>query len=406
MQVNRDQFMDQGFLVLRNVIPPAKLDAIRSSCEAILERQKIVWARDRQPDDPPGGVWETSLQPRVGMERPGMIDNETANVVEDFWVADETLDTASRLLCNPEPNVTSMWMMCNPQTDHIGGTGWHRDIHPEDMAPMEALAADFLENGPRYTQWNVPLYDDSVLWAVPGSHRRTNNPEENAQLLANPKEPVVGGVPVELRAGDGVIYSNFLIHTGSNYTTKLRRTLHGGHAIFRGDLDLSFTEHLSPWAQEIFAESTQRSTNKQALTETTLRAAMNRDADAYRAGLAALQPNAGSSGQTVLTIYLAKAALHIRMAKDPEFAATCIESSQRRAKAIHAITLNWGPAFAERFSVEESIALWDRFSGLDKLLQSDTEQFEPAFQSGPMPYLFSELPPGADCESFIASWVT
>ena len=26
--------------------------------------------------------------------------------------------------------------------------------------------------------------------------------------------------PVELKAGDGVIYSNFLIHTGSNYTTK------------------------------------------------------------------------------------------------------------------------------------------------------------------------------------------
>ena len=303
MQVNRDQFMDQGFLVLRNVIPPAKLDAMRASCEAILERQKIVWARDRQPDDPPGGVWETSLQPRVGMERPGMIDNETANVVEDFWVADETLDTASRLLCNPEPNVNSMWMMCNPQTDHIGGTGGHRDIHPEDMAPMKALAADFLENGPRYTQWNVPLYDDSVLWAVPGSHRRTNNPEENAQLLANPKEPVVGGVPVELRAGDGVIYSNFLIHTGSNYTTKLRRTLHGGHAIFRGDLDLSFTEHLSPWARKIFAESTQRSTNKQVLTESTLRAAMDRDDDAYRAGLAALQPNIGPSGQTVLTIY-------------------------------------------------------------------------------------------------------
>ena len=107
----------------------------------------------------------------------------------------------------------------------------------------------------------------------------------------------------------------------------------------------------------------------------------------------------------MLTIYLAKAALHIRMAKDPEFAATCLESSQRRAKAMHAITLNWGPSFADRFSMDESIALWDRFSGLDKLLQSDTEQFEPAFQSGPMPYLFSELPSGADCESFIASWV-
>ena len=101
MQVNRDQFMDQGFLVIKNVVPQSKLKAMRNSCEAILERQKIAWARDRQPDDPPGGVWETSLQPRVRMERPGMIDNESVNVIEDFWVAEETLDTASRLLCNP-----------------------------------------------------------------------------------------------------------------------------------------------------------------------------------------------------------------------------------------------------------------------------------------------------------------
>ena len=26
------------------------------------------------------------------VERPGIIDKETANVVEDFWVADETLE--------------------------------------------------------------------------------------------------------------------------------------------------------------------------------------------------------------------------------------------------------------------------------------------------------------------------
>ncbi len=404
MQSNRDQFMDQGFLVLRNVIPQTKLNAIRTSCEAILERQKIAWTSDRQPDDPPGGIWETSRQPRVRMERPGMIDNESVNVIEDFWVAEDTLDTASRLLCNPEPNVTSMWMMCNPQTDHVGGTGWHRDIHPEDMAPMEALAADFLENGPRYTQWNVPLYDDSVLWAVPGSHRRINNPEETAQLLSNPKEPVVGGIPIQLRAGDGVIYSNFLIHTGSNYTTKLRRTLHGGHAIFSGQLDLSFTDHLSQWAREIFAESSNRTTNKQNLTESTLRAALHKDEHSFRSGLAELQPNVGRNGQTILTIYLAKAALHIRILKNPEFAATCLESSQRRAQSMHEITLNWGPPFAERFTDQESIALWKRFSALDKLLQSDTEQFEPAFQSGPMPYLFNQLPKGADCESFINSW--
>ena len=261
--------MEQGFFVMREVIPANKLDAMRASCETILERQKVAWARDRKPDDTPGGNWETSRQPRVVMERPGLIDRQTANVVEDFWVADETLDIASQLLCNPEPNVTQMMMMSNPVRDHPGGTGWHRDVHPEDMAPMEALGVDFIENGPRYTQWNVPLYDDSVLWAVPGSHRRVNTAEENAEPLADPTR-APGGIPVELRAGDGVIYSDFLIHTGSNYTTKTRRTLHGGNAIFGDYPELGFIEHLAPWAREIFEESTRRNANKEYLTEFTL----------------------------------------------------------------------------------------------------------------------------------------
>ena len=175
MKVDRDRFMEQGYLVLRNVIPPGRLEAMRASCETVLDRQKAVWARERDPGGPPRvGVYEKHRQPRVFMERPGLIDEETANVVEDFWVADETLDIAGQLLCNPQPNVTNMMMMCNPVRDWPGGTGWHRDVHPVDMAPLDALTADLIENGPRYTQWNVPMYDDSVLWVVPGSHRRRN----------------------------------------------------------------------------------------------------------------------------------------------------------------------------------------------------------------------------------------
>ena len=82
------------------------------------------------------------------MERPGLIDRATANVVEEFWVANDALDTSKQILSNSEPNVTTMMMMCNPVLDHPSGTGWNRDIHPEDMAPMDALTADFVENGP------------------------------------------------------------------------------------------------------------------------------------------------------------------------------------------------------------------------------------------------------------------
>ncbi len=412
MRVDRDKFMEQGFLILRNVIPPDKLESMRAGCETILDRQKAVWASERGPDDPPGGQHDMVRQPRVHMERPGLIDEETANVVEDFWVADETLDIASHLLCNPQPNVTSMMMMCNPVRDYPGGTGWHRDVHPTDMAPMDALAADFIENGPRYTQWNVPMYDDSVLWVVPGSHRRRNTDRENAEFMKDMEgysevsnerlQNAAEGIAVELNAGDGVIYSNFLLHTGSNYTTKKRRTLHGGHAIFGQYPEMGFADSLAPAARDKFENFARRGADMKNATEAALRAVISRDASGYRAALDSLQPGAGPHGKTVLTIYLSKAALHIRALKDPGFDAT--EESRSRASSTHEITLNWGPDFADRFTDEESRVLWVRFEALDGMLQADEEMFEPSFQSGPMRYYFSDLPDGVDTESFIAGW--
>ena len=402
MKVDRDQFMDQGYLIFRNLIPPDRLESMRASCEIMLERQKVNWARERGPDDPPGGEYEKVRQPRVMMKRPGLIDAETANVVEEFWVADETLEIASQLLCEPEPCITEMMMMCNPVRDWPGGTGWHRDIHPVDMAPLDALTADLIENGPRYTQWNVPLYDDSVLWVIPESHRRRNTEQENAELLKDRAAPVTGGIPVELNAGDGVIYINYLNHTGSNYTTKKRRTIHGGHAIYGTYPETGFVESLAPWARERFESYAARGERMKDATEEALRAVIAKDEPGYRAALDALQPGAGPHGRTTLTIYLSKTAKQIRILKDPDHGP--LDDLHRWVEGEHPITLNWGPDFTARFTAEEAATLWSRFKGMDAALQSDVDVFEPAFQARPMRYYFNELPDGIDAESFIAGW--
>jgi hypothetical protein len=107
-----------------------------------------------------GDEWlSNGAQPRL--RSAPLIDELTANAVET-WVHDNTLGVSRQLLCSPEAGVTEMWCMCSPLTDH-GPAGWHRDIHPVDMAPMDLLQQDILANGPRYLQWNIPLYDDSVL---------------------------------------------------------------------------------------------------------------------------------------------------------------------------------------------------------------------------------------------------
>ncbi|MDE0504301.1 MAG: hypothetical protein OXI86_09505, partial [Candidatus Poribacteria bacterium] len=65
MKVNPQQLLDDGFIILRQLIPPERLDALRTSFEILVDRQRAVWRRERKPDDPPGGTWETAAQPRV-----------------------------------------------------------------------------------------------------------------------------------------------------------------------------------------------------------------------------------------------------------------------------------------------------------------------------------------------------
>ena len=229
MQVNRDQFLEKGYAILREVVPRDELDDLRAASELLVDRQKVIWAREAGTDDPPGGEWETSGQPRLMVSStPEIIDEKTAAYVE-FWVHENTYGVSSALLGKPHAAGTEMMMMCSPVFD-FGPASWHRDVHPFDTAPLQGYAEDILENGPRYVQWNIPLYDDSVLWVVPGSHVRFNTEEEQAQLNKDRQAPMPGGVQTHLEAGDGVVYITPILHWGSNYSTTLRRTLHGGSA--------------------------------------------------------------------------------------------------------------------------------------------------------------------------------
>ena len=387
MKVNPRQFMDDGYIVVRECVPRDQLESLRDNYETLVERQG-------------GRSWlATSAQPRLEVNR--LVDETTANTVE-IWLHENTLGVSQQLLCLPEGGVSRMWMMCSPTHDH-GPSNWHRDVHPIDMAPLRALQMDMVENMPRYLQWNIPLYDDDVFWVVPGSHRRLNTDAENRQLLENPRVPLPDSVSVDLKAGDGVVYSNFLLHWGSNYSKKLRRTLHGGHSIFTYCQDFRFTESLSPAAREVFEGWGRRSATLQNLTESALRAIIDRDADAYREALEGIQPGAGEMGKLVLTIYLCKAAYHIHILKRLDFD-SLPEEVRRRAGEEHMITLNWGPEFSNRFSQVEADALWNRFETLDEMLQGDQECFVPGFQSGPMRYFFEEMPPNFGLEEFIGSW--
>lgn len=95
----------------------------------------------------------------------------------------------------------------------------------------------------------VPLYDDDTLWVCPGSHKRPANETEDVDMETKSQlslrfdgrdpspthsGPIGNAVPVRLRAGDGVVYFQSILHWGSDYTNKkgTRRTLHFGYRSF------------------------------------------------------------------------------------------------------------------------------------------------------------------------------
>jgi len=403
MQLNQDQFMEQGYLVLREVVPPAELEDLRTGYERMVDRQRGLWASERNPDDPPGGVWETGAQPRLMLHHPplvDLIDKATANTAE-IWLHENTQGVSTQLMGEPDAAVTEMMMMCSPVRDR-GPAVWHRDIHPVDTAPLQAYIDDIIENGPRYVQWNIPLYDDSVLWVVPGSHARLNTDEENAALNSDARTPVPGAVQTHLSAGDGVVYILPLLHWGSRYNAKMRRTIHGGFSEYTTYKEPPYLEHLSTESQESFKRWNGRSTQKFKFIEAALRAAVDGDGTAYVAALDRLHPGRGEKGRLLSTIFLSKSAKRIHHLKSPDFD-SLPEQERIWATSIHPMTLQWGRPLADRFSDLEAETLWTRFKFVDDLLQDEEDQWTPGFQGEETRYYFAQIPDALSVEAFLAT---
>ena len=79
MEVSPAQLLEDDYIILPQIIPSKHLDSLRHSFEILVERQKIVWAAERNPEDPPNGVWATSPQPRVFFNE--VVDQATDNTV-------------------------------------------------------------------------------------------------------------------------------------------------------------------------------------------------------------------------------------------------------------------------------------------------------------------------------------
>ena len=97
MQVNPQQLLDDGFIILRQVVPPEQLDSLRATYETIVERQHRRWAGELDWDVPVAMDYK-SKQPRVVLN--AIVDADTADAV-DFNLHDHTLGVSRQLMQAP-----------------------------------------------------------------------------------------------------------------------------------------------------------------------------------------------------------------------------------------------------------------------------------------------------------------
>ena len=369
LERQREQLRREGYVIVRNIIPPDELERLRKSVDTII---------DKAPSSSRVQVTE-------------WVDKQTANAVE-FYFDDRTLGFTRRLMDAPEVAPQGMWVLCQ------SGTGWHRDIHPIDMAPLDGLQEDIRLNGPPYLQWNLPLYDDSYLHIIPRSHLRRNNERESKKERRMGVVPLPGEITVDLKAGDGVVYINGILHSATPNGDDKRRTLHFGyqsfgakgftHFFLPATIGVEFVEHLSPRAAEQCHHFEGLHAKRHNDIAFTLKAILDKDTNAFMEGLTRIHRSEHARMTTL--VVLSKIAYLIREYKDSD-----TEESTN------------SPCFqrmADRFNPNELEQLWGRFAVLDRKLQSDTKQYEPLFQSGPMKYFFYEMPQNFGVDDFIASW--
>ncbi|HEY3115810.1 MAG TPA: hypothetical protein VGK54_03635 [Chloroflexota bacterium] len=79
-RIDPEQFVEDGYVIVRNIIPPDQLDSLRAGFEMQFEKQRQIEAARRKLGDPPANWWENSRQRRVFPEE--TVDKLSAYVVD------------------------------------------------------------------------------------------------------------------------------------------------------------------------------------------------------------------------------------------------------------------------------------------------------------------------------------
>jgi len=232
-----NDYLSQGYLVLRGIVSPSLLRDLRVEADKARDLAHRL-----------NGPQTQRIQPLSKYA-----DDLNLKPFYDYTELPELRDTITRLL---GPGYTHghldiMGLLVEP-LERPWNCGWHRDgvveVPPEAYDDIvRAKLAEAWYNLRHYNQVNCAIYADSCTWFVPGSHLRQRDVPGERQTTGDPvlRGPIEGmsnaeaerfyldhcqqfpgAVQMHLGPGDFMVYRNLGWHNGNYVTYQPRATIH------------------------------------------------------------------------------------------------------------------------------------------------------------------------------------
>ena len=210
-----DAWQRDGFFVVRGALVETQLAALAEACDHVLAQVRAALPESGHSSTHIAGLFA----PEYFRDRPAMLA-ELVNFASSRAVIDLVHDLGRPL--EGELNLRDAQYFHEPSARDRDGD-WHRDGDPGASATLLATA----ERRPTSLRYRVALAPDDHLEIVPGSHQRTDTPEELRMRRGPVRNGALAGGPIRvaLEPGDVCVFDTWSIHRGRYRCTTLRRTL-------------------------------------------------------------------------------------------------------------------------------------------------------------------------------------
>jgi Phytanoyl-CoA dioxygenase (PhyH) len=212
----RKQYEEQGFILLRQVFSPARIQSLVDAIERLIDRAlagrvTIPWIGESANRAP---------ERLSGLLNPDRYDPAFAN-----WLEEDVLPLIESLLQSPVRH--SLFGMLAGGGGKAYRQAWHHDLATPDMLHPAVI---FNPEPFWFTQFNAPLKPhDRFLQIIPASHNRRATLAEIDAYQKDPQGDITGQMTVEMEPGDIAFYNANLWHRGWNPDGQMRWTMHSAY---------------------------------------------------------------------------------------------------------------------------------------------------------------------------------